>query len=61
MESTDEVSRKRAELRRCPPGRRGRDDALFDLAWVLYEKFKKERRIDDLNEAITLLRENSDH
>ncbi|KAI6008162.1 hypothetical protein F5J12DRAFT_65835 [Pisolithus orientalis] len=57
MESTDEVSRKRAELRRCPPGRRGRDDALFDLAWVLYEKFKKEHRIDDLNEAITLLRD----
>ncbi|KAI6008164.1 hypothetical protein F5J12DRAFT_65921 [Pisolithus orientalis] len=54
MDSTDDVSHKRAQLKCCPPGHRGRDDALFDLAWVLHERFKKKRRINDLNEAITL-------
>ncbi|KAI6143274.1 hypothetical protein BKA82DRAFT_2435625 [Pisolithus tinctorius] len=56
MEPTDNVSRKRAELRHHPPGHCGRDIALFALAWALSERYKKGREIDDLNEAITLHR-----
>ncbi|KAI5982677.1 hypothetical protein EDC04DRAFT_3150711 [Pisolithus marmoratus] len=55
--SADDVARKRAELERC---RRGlwwlRCVALSKLAEVLHDRFRKERKIDDLNEAITLHR-----
>ncbi|KAI6154867.1 hypothetical protein BKA82DRAFT_4347943 [Pisolithus tinctorius] len=56
MESTDDVSRKRARLRRRPPGHHRRFDALSRLASALYERFEKEGEMDDLNEAIDLSR-----
>ncbi|KAI6024694.1 hypothetical protein BKA83DRAFT_4251007 [Pisolithus microcarpus] len=57
MASTDDVSRKREKLERCPPGHDGRYVALYNLACALYKRFKKERKIDDLNEATTLNRD----
>ncbi|KAI6141771.1 hypothetical protein BKA82DRAFT_832581 [Pisolithus tinctorius] len=57
MASTDDVSHKRAELERCPPGPNGRDVALFNLAMALYNRFTKGRKTDDLDEAIALLRD----
>lgn len=56
MESAEDVSCKRGKLERCPLGHGDRFDALFDLAKALCKRFKKERQIDDLNEAITLHR-----
>ncbi|KAI6154927.1 hypothetical protein BKA82DRAFT_4072938 [Pisolithus tinctorius] len=56
MASTDDVSRKRENLACCPPGDDGRYDALFDLAYALHQRYEKERKIDDLNEAINLHR-----
>ncbi|KAI6155037.1 hypothetical protein BKA82DRAFT_996781 [Pisolithus tinctorius] len=56
MASTDDVSQKRAELERCPPGEDDRDVALFNLACALHERYDKEEEIDDLNEAITFHR-----
>ncbi|KAI6154922.1 hypothetical protein BKA82DRAFT_4072795 [Pisolithus tinctorius] len=56
MASTDDVSRKRKNLERYPPGEDGRDGALFGLAYALYERYQAECKIDDLNEAIDLLR-----
>ncbi|KAI6094977.1 hypothetical protein EDD16DRAFT_1880599, partial [Pisolithus croceorrhizus] len=53
----DNVSCKREELERCPPGHDGHDVALFDLATALYERFEKEDEVDDLNEATTLHRD----
>ncbi|KIK21629.1 hypothetical protein PISMIDRAFT_681092 [Pisolithus microcarpus 441] len=53
----DDVSRKRADLERCPPGSNGRDVALFDLAVALRIRFTKGRKLGDLDEAITLLHE----
>ncbi|KAI6026048.1 hypothetical protein EDC04DRAFT_3066348 [Pisolithus marmoratus] len=49
-----DVSRRRKKLKRCPPGHDARFDALFDLAAALYERFEKEHKINDLNEAIAL-------
>ncbi|KAI5988527.1 hypothetical protein EDD15DRAFT_2531646 [Pisolithus albus] len=57
MASVDDISREREKLERCPPGHAGRDVALFSLAYALNERYGKERKIDDLNEAITLHRE----
>ncbi|KAI6139280.1 hypothetical protein EDD17DRAFT_364942 [Pisolithus thermaeus] len=57
MASTDDVSREREELERCPPGHHGHDVALFYLAYALHDRFMEERKIDDLNEAITLHRD----
>ncbi|KAI6042963.1 hypothetical protein EDC04DRAFT_868789 [Pisolithus marmoratus] len=57
MDITDDISRKREKLRCCPPGRDGRDVALFDLAEALYQRFEKDHEIDDLNEAITFYRD----
>ncbi|KAI6006570.1 hypothetical protein F5J12DRAFT_913107 [Pisolithus orientalis] len=56
MEWTDVVSCKRAELQRYPLEHRGRDAALTNLARALYDRFLRERKADDLNEAITLHR-----
>ncbi|KAI6111122.1 hypothetical protein F5141DRAFT_1274483 [Pisolithus sp. B1] len=53
MESTDEVSRKRVELEGCSPGHDGRDVALSGLAGTLYNRFCLERKIGDVDEAIT--------
>ncbi|KAI6157664.1 hypothetical protein BKA82DRAFT_228027 [Pisolithus tinctorius] len=57
MDLRNEISLKRADLKRFPPGKDGRFDALTDLADALYNRFKQEGEIEDLNEAITLLRE----
>ncbi|KAI6108200.1 hypothetical protein F5141DRAFT_102763 [Pisolithus sp. B1] len=57
MASTDDVSRKREKLERCPPGHDGRGVALYNLAWALYDRYLEEDEINDLNEAITLHRE----
>ncbi|KAI6108242.1 hypothetical protein F5141DRAFT_105249 [Pisolithus sp. B1] len=52
MASTDGVACRRAELRCCRIGHSGRDVALSKLAEALYDRFQKERKTDDLNEAI---------
>ncbi|KAI5989361.1 hypothetical protein EDD15DRAFT_1319708 [Pisolithus albus] len=52
----DNVSHKRADLERCPPGSNGRDVPLFHLAVALRNRFTKGRKLGDLDEAITLLR-----
>ncbi|KAI5999473.1 hypothetical protein EDD15DRAFT_2236999, partial [Pisolithus albus] len=52
-----DVSHKRADLDSCPPGSNRRDVALFDLAVALRIRFTKGRKLGDLDEAITLLRE----
>ncbi|KAI5988773.1 hypothetical protein EDD15DRAFT_2198856 [Pisolithus albus] len=52
----DDVSRKREILEGCPPGHADRDVALYNLAYVVCERYEKERTIDDLNEAVTLYR-----
>ncbi|KAI6018049.1 hypothetical protein BKA83DRAFT_681843 [Pisolithus microcarpus] len=57
MAATDDVSRRREKLACCPPGHAGRDAALDDLAYVLQQRYEKEHKIDDLNEAITLNRD----
>ncbi|KAI5986694.1 hypothetical protein F5J12DRAFT_787205 [Pisolithus orientalis] len=51
-----EVFLRRKNLEQYPPGEGGRYDALFRLACALHERYKKEREIDDLNEAIDLHR-----
>lgn len=56
MASADDVSRWQAKLERRPPGHDVRDIVLANLARALYERFEKERKIDDLNEAITFHR-----
>ncbi|KAI6128869.1 hypothetical protein EDD16DRAFT_1824049 [Pisolithus croceorrhizus] len=56
MDSADDVSQKRGELDRCPPGYDGRDVALCRLAATLHCRFESDREIDDLNMAITLYR-----
>ncbi|KAI5981312.1 hypothetical protein EDD15DRAFT_406612 [Pisolithus albus] len=53
----DDVSRKREELERCSPGHDGRYAAFYNLAYALQERFQKELKIADLNEAIILYRE----
>ncbi|KAI6016665.1 hypothetical protein BKA83DRAFT_14985 [Pisolithus microcarpus] len=53
----DDVSRERKRLKRFPPGHAGRYFALYNLALGLCARFKKERQINDLNEAITLHRD----
>ncbi|KAI6023729.1 hypothetical protein BKA83DRAFT_537638 [Pisolithus microcarpus] len=57
MVSMDNVSHKRADLERCPPGSHGRDVPLFHLAVALRIRFTKGGKLNDLDEAITLLRE----
>ncbi|KAI6042939.1 hypothetical protein EDC04DRAFT_2891523 [Pisolithus marmoratus] len=57
MASTDDVSRNRAKLDRCPPGHNDRDIALSKLAEALHDRFQKEHNIDDLNVAIALHRD----
>ncbi|KAI6038384.1 hypothetical protein EDC04DRAFT_2896406 [Pisolithus marmoratus] len=56
MEPTDDVSCKRAVLEGCHKGHDGRDVALSNLAVALYDRFQTERKVDDVNEAITLHR-----
>ncbi|KAI6011599.1 hypothetical protein EDC04DRAFT_769661 [Pisolithus marmoratus] len=56
MDSTDKVSHKRAQLEGCHPGDDGRDVALHNLAVALYNRFQTERKVDDVNEAITVHR-----
>ncbi|KAI5991674.1 hypothetical protein F5J12DRAFT_786319 [Pisolithus orientalis] len=56
MDLTDNVSDKRAELERCPPGHKDRDHALYNLAAALYDRFRAEGKIDDMDEAIGLHR-----
>ncbi|KAI6006550.1 hypothetical protein F5J12DRAFT_939108 [Pisolithus orientalis] len=56
MASTDDVSRKRVKLERCPPGHDGRDVALSDLAGALFDRYVNGKGIDDLEEADTLNR-----
>ncbi|KAI6038704.1 hypothetical protein EDC04DRAFT_2603711 [Pisolithus marmoratus] len=56
MASTDEVSRTRKTLERCPPGHEDRGVALYRLAWALYDRFQNEHKIEDLDEAITFHR-----
>ncbi|KAI6006546.1 hypothetical protein F5J12DRAFT_99013 [Pisolithus orientalis] len=53
MALTDDISRKRAKLERCPPGHNRWDAALYELADALRGRYEKEDEIDDLNEAIT--------
>ncbi|KAI6023731.1 hypothetical protein BKA83DRAFT_4263086 [Pisolithus microcarpus] len=53
----EDVSHKRADLERYPAGSNGRDVALFNLAVALHNRFKEGEKIDDLNEAIILLRD----
>ncbi|KAI6003214.1 hypothetical protein F5J12DRAFT_913758 [Pisolithus orientalis] len=56
MELMDDVSRRRANLEHCLLGHEDPHVALSDLAEAHYDSFKKEGRIKDLNEAITLHR-----
>ncbi|KAI5980614.1 hypothetical protein EDC04DRAFT_3152250 [Pisolithus marmoratus] len=56
MKSPDDLSRKRAKLERCPPGHNGRAVALTSLAGALYDRFRREGVVADLEEAITLER-----
>ncbi|KAI6120008.1 hypothetical protein EDD16DRAFT_1479426, partial [Pisolithus croceorrhizus] len=56
MDSADDVSQKRGELDRCPPGHNGPDVALCRLAATFHRKFENNGAIDDLNEAIALYR-----
>ncbi|KAI5995965.1 hypothetical protein EDC04DRAFT_1200983 [Pisolithus marmoratus] len=56
MNSPDDLSRKRAKLERCPPGHNGRAVALTSLAKALYDRFRREAAVADLEEAITLER-----
>ncbi|KAI6112797.1 hypothetical protein F5141DRAFT_740983 [Pisolithus sp. B1] len=56
MASSDDVFRKRADLKSCPPGSNCRGAALFSLAVALRSRFTKGEKFDDLDEAITLLR-----
>ncbi|KAI5982025.1 hypothetical protein EDC04DRAFT_3151071 [Pisolithus marmoratus] len=46
------ISSKRAELAKYPARHPAPFHAIFDLAWALCERFLKESKIDDLNEAI---------
>ncbi|KAI6108186.1 hypothetical protein F5141DRAFT_101664 [Pisolithus sp. B1] len=56
MDSADDVSQKRGELDRCPPGHNGRDVALCRLAAAFHRRYENNGEIDDLNEAIALYR-----
>ncbi|KAI6042936.1 hypothetical protein EDC04DRAFT_3088299 [Pisolithus marmoratus] len=56
MASTDEVSRTRKTLERCPPGHEDRGVALQRLAWALYDRFHNEHKVEDLDETITFYR-----
>ncbi|KAI6116834.1 hypothetical protein EV401DRAFT_2266431 [Pisolithus croceorrhizus] len=56
MDLADDVSQKRGELDRCPPGHDGRDVALCRLAATLHRKFGNDGEIHDVNEAIALYR-----
>ncbi|KAI6120011.1 hypothetical protein EDD16DRAFT_909628 [Pisolithus croceorrhizus] len=56
MDLADDVSQKRGELDRCPPGHDGRDVILCRLAATLHRKFGNDGEIHDLNEAIALYR-----
>ncbi|KAI5992113.1 hypothetical protein EDD15DRAFT_1031919 [Pisolithus albus] len=53
----DDVSSSREILECRPPGHDGRYVAVFNLALGLRQRYKKEEKIDDLNEAITLYRD----
>ncbi|KAI6135999.1 hypothetical protein F5141DRAFT_4069 [Pisolithus sp. B1] len=57
MNSLDDVSHKRAKLKRHPLGHDGRAVALTDLAKALHDRFQKVAVVADLEEAITLARE----
>ncbi|KAI6003403.1 hypothetical protein EDC04DRAFT_1019445 [Pisolithus marmoratus] len=57
MDSSNDISKKRLELERFPPGQGGWFDALTDLVDALYGRFKADGRIDNLDEVITLLRD----
>ncbi|KAI6101843.1 TPR-like protein [Pisolithus sp. B1] len=52
MKSTDDVSRKRAELGCCRTGHSESDVALSELAETLHKKFQKECKLDELKEAV---------
>ncbi|KIN98152.1 hypothetical protein M404DRAFT_1005516 [Pisolithus tinctorius Marx 270] len=56
MDSTDDLSHKRVEPKRCLPWQNDRDHAPYNLARALCDRFQKDREINDVGEAIALLR-----